>query len=68
MDPLLTEQQVADLLGVSVRTLQDQRFRGVGIPFVRVGRLVRYERAVVEQYIRANRRISTRGASLEVRP
>lgn len=66
MQQLLTEHEVAAILGVTVRTLQDQRFRGVGCPFVKVGRLVRYERNVVAQYIRANRRISTRGASLGV--
>lgn len=43
-DALLTEQQAATLLGVSVRGLQGWRLRGGGPSFVKCGRLVRYRR------------------------
>lgn len=49
---LLTEQQVADLLGVTRRALQAWRYRGRGPRFLRVGaRLVRYRRADVEAFL-----------------
>lgn len=52
MDPLLTSQQVADLLAVELRTVEDWRARGVGPRFVRVGRrMVRYRPADVESYV-----------------
>lgn len=42
-DPLLTEQQAAEVLGVKPGTLQVWRCtRRYGLPFVKVGRLVRY--------------------------
>lgn len=43
-DVLLTEQQTAILLGVSVRGLQGWRLRGGGPQYVKCGRLVRYRR------------------------
>ncbi len=50
---LLTEQQVSDLLAVPLQTLRNHRSQRRGIPFVRLGRAVRYKRSVVEQYINA---------------
>jgi phage terminase Nu1 subunit (DNA packaging protein) len=43
-EKLLTEVQAADLLRMSSRTLQAWRSRGVGPPFVRAGRAIRYRR------------------------
>jgi hypothetical protein len=43
-DALLTEVQAADLLSLSVRTLQAWRTRAFGPAFVRAGRAVRYRR------------------------
>jgi Helix-turn-helix domain len=43
-DALLTEVGAADLLCLSVRTLQAWRARGFGPPYVRAGRAVRYRR------------------------
>ena len=43
-DRLLTEVQAADLLRLSARTLQAWRCRGIGPPFVRAGRAIRYRR------------------------
>lgn len=36
------EQQISEILGVSVRWLQVSRQAGDGPPFVKIGRLVRY--------------------------
>jgi hypothetical protein len=43
-DALLTEVQAADLLRLSVRTLQAWRTKAFGPAFVRAGRAVRYRR------------------------
>lgn len=48
---LMCEREVASVLGISTRTLQQWRFRGVHLTYVKVGRLVRYRRADVEKYI-----------------
>ena len=39
---LMNQKQVAEYLGKSVKTLERDRWAGIGIPFVKVGRLVRY--------------------------
>lgn len=53
-DGLLKEEAVADLLDVSVRTLQAWRLRRVGPPFVQVGRAIRYRRRDLIDWIGAN--------------
>jgi predicted DNA-binding transcriptional regulator AlpA len=53
-DALLKEQEVADLLGLSVRTLQSWRIRLAGPPFVQVGRAIRYRRRDLVAWIDAN--------------
>ena len=56
---LLNQNQLAKLLGCSARTLERQRLEGSGIPFCRVGRLVRYRLADVSDFLEAQRRRST---------
>ena len=48
---LLTEQNVAELLQISVKTLQGQRWMKVGIPYLKIGRSVRYRPEDVERYL-----------------
>jgi len=48
---LLTEKDVAKLLRVSVFKLQRDRCRGIGIIYLRLGRMIRYRRSDVEAYI-----------------
>ena len=48
---LLTERQMSVLLGVSVRTAQDWRRRGVGPNFVKLEKNVRYRRDVLLKWI-----------------
>lgn len=50
-DPMLTEQQVSELLQVSVRTLQRWRASNTGPPWTRVHRLVRYRRSEVQAWL-----------------
>jgi predicted DNA-binding transcriptional regulator AlpA len=48
---LLTEKQVAALLGVTTRTLQRWRVTGNGPAWIRVGpRIVRYSEAVMAEW------------------
>ena len=53
-DGLLTEVQAADLLSLSVRTLQAWRSREFGPAFVRAGRAVRYRRRDLFAWMDAN--------------
>jgi excisionase family DNA binding protein len=54
LDKLLTAQQVADYLGVSVGTLAMERHYGRGLPFVRIGRRIRYRAKDIADYIDDN--------------
>ena len=51
---LLTEQEVEDDYGINKRTLQRERVYNIGIPYVKIGRRVRYKRSTVDQYIQDN--------------
>jgi excisionase family DNA binding protein len=51
-DELLTPDDVAELLDVSSQTLASWRTTGrYDLPFVRIGRLVRYRRADIEEFL-----------------
>lgn len=63
-DSLLKERDAADLLCLSVRTLQSWRVRLAGPPFIQVGRAVRYRRGDLIAWISAN----TCGGSSGARP
>lgn len=53
--PLLDENAVANKLGVSPATLQAWRCTGrVYLPFIKVGRLVRYRQEDIDAFIAAN--------------
>ena len=55
IESLLTESQVASLLGVKPVTLALWRKNGIGPRFVKLNRLVRYKREDVGDYIDSNR-------------
>jgi excisionase family DNA binding protein len=65
VDPLLTVEEVAELLRCSVSCLNKWRVLGVGPHFVRIGKRVRYHRAAVAAYIAQQTRVST---SAEIAP
>src|SRR5262245_5756314 len=58
-DALLFGVEAAYLVGLSVRTLESLRLRGGGIPYVKLGRAVRYRRADVLQWAAGKVRNST---------
>ena len=51
---LVDEPTLAMRLGVSRSTLQSWRYAGRGPRFLKLGRLVRYRTADVDEYLRAN--------------
>lgn len=51
LDPLLSDRDVAKITGRARSTLQKDRVRGVGIPFVRIGALVRYRESDVAAWL-----------------
>lgn len=54
LDALITETRAADILDISIRTLQSWRTRRTGPPFVRVGRAVRYRPSHLSLWVDAN--------------
>lgn len=53
LDPLLSDRDVERITGRARSTLQKDRVVGSGIPFVRIGRLVRYRQSDVQSYLDA---------------
>jgi predicted DNA-binding transcriptional regulator AlpA len=53
LDPLLSDCDVERITGRARSTLQKDRVTGVGIPFVRLGRLVRYRQSDVAAFLDA---------------
>ena len=47
----LNEKQVAEMIGLSVSTLRLNRHKGVGIPYYKMGRAVRYDLKDLENFI-----------------
>ena len=50
-DDLLTVAELADLLGVPVRTIHAWRYRGTAPPGIRLGKHLRFRRGAVETWI-----------------
>ena len=53
LDPLLSDRDVEKITGRAQNTLQNDRVTGAGIPFIRLGRLVRYRQSDVTAYLAA---------------
>ena len=51
---LLTEKEVQEYYKINVNTLQRNRSVGLGLPYVKLGRLVRYKVSDIEKYLDAN--------------
>ena len=64
-EALWNEDQVSRFTGESVKTLQNRRVKGNGIPFVKLGRLVRYRPSDVQTHVDANVRQSTSSSSFQ---
>jgi len=51
MSELLTAEETAKLLGVKAQSLAIWRMNEENLPFIKVGRLVRYRRTDIEAWI-----------------
>jgi predicted DNA-binding transcriptional regulator AlpA len=51
LNPLLSDRDVEKITGRARSTLQKDRVAGTGIPFVRIGRLVRYRSEDVADFL-----------------
>lgn len=51
----LSEKDVAILIGVSVYTLRSHRHKGVGLPYVKYGKSVRYSHADICAYLESRK-------------
>jgi hypothetical protein len=56
---LINPKHAAKYLGISPRTLESMRLRGVGPTYIRVGRLVRYLKDALEGWVLSNQWNST---------
>lgn len=48
---MLTDVELARLFDVSLSTVRGWRFKGEGVPFVRLGRCIRYRAADVAAFV-----------------
>jgi predicted DNA-binding transcriptional regulator AlpA len=53
LDQLLSDREVEKITGRARSTLQKDRVAGGGIPFIRLGRLVRYRQSDVTEFLDA---------------
>lgn len=56
---LLGQKEVAEMIGMSTYWMEAQRFKRTGIPFIKIGRAVRYRESQVREWI-AEREVATR--------
>jgi predicted DNA-binding transcriptional regulator AlpA len=63
---LLNPKEVSGLTGVPTTTLAQWRYRKIGIPYLRIGRLVRYDLADVDAYLQRCR-VEVRGQHTDKR-
>jgi predicted DNA-binding transcriptional regulator AlpA len=54
----LNEKEISNLTGLALSTLRNHRHKGVGLPYIKVGRAVRYSFRDVVEYFESHK-IST---------
>ncbi len=54
---LLTVEQASEMTGLSVETLNQWRSQGLHLPYVKLGKSVRYLRRDIETYINSHRKM-----------
>ena len=51
ISPLFKEKMVSELTGMSLATLRNHRWLGKGIPYIKIGRSVRYLESDVQNFL-----------------
>ena len=51
MEKLMNTNELAEYLGIAVSTIVDYRLKGIGPVYVRIGHLVRYRKADVDNWV-----------------
>src|SRR5690348_3636281 len=51
LEPLCNERELARIIGRSIGSLRRDRMLGIGIPFIRLGKLIRYDPRDVREYL-----------------
>ena len=55
LPPIMNAEELAPAICTTVGALAQDRYRNRGIPFIRMGRRIRYVRTDVARYLKANR-------------
>ena len=55
MEPLLTSRQVAEILGLPVRTLDHFAYQRIGPPFFKIGKHRRYHPSDMQNWVMSQR-------------
>jgi hypothetical protein len=66
MREFLDQDGAAAFIGLAGSTLATLRVRGGGPPFYKIGNRVRYDRADLDAWLSARRRVSTRESSAPI--
>ena len=53
---LLTPEAASEILGVTEKSLANSRYTGTGlqVPYIKLGKIIRYKESELEAYIEAN--------------
>ncbi len=51
MEKLMNTNELAEYLGIAVSTIVDYRLKGIGPVYVKIGHLVRYRKADVDNWV-----------------
>lgn len=59
-----TEAEVAEFLGIKITTLRNQRTRGAGPPFLKLGNTLLYGMADFHGWVKSSRRVPKKAPTL----
>ena len=56
IERLITPEEASEILGVTAKSLSNSRYTGTGlqVPYIKLGKIIRYKESELETYIEAN--------------
>ena len=56
IERLITPEEASEILGVTAKSLSNSRYTGTGlqVPFIKLGKIIRYKESELETYIEVN--------------